>query len=215
METKQTDFWKGDFGKAYTDRNDYNDQTWDDFYINNWGVSKIQMNEECLKGISKDAKILEVGCNIGLQLRGLQRMGFKNIYGIELQQYAVNKAHEWLKDVNIIQGSGFDIPFRDGYFDVVCTNGVLIHISPNDYDKIMGEMYRCSGKYIMGFEYYAEEITDIPYRGNKGFLWKADFAKEFMKRFPDLKLVNKKLYPYISQAESGNTDFTYLLEKTK
>ena len=193
IKTKQQDFWSGEFGKEYTDRNDFNDNSWDEFYLNYWGVSKIQMNEEALSGVSKDAKILEVGCNIGLQLRGLQRSGFTSLYGVELQGYAVNKAHEWLKDINIIQGSGFDLPFRDRFFEVVCTNGVLIHIAPEDYDKIMSEMYRCSGKYIMGFEYYANEVTDINYRGNKGFLWKADFAAEFMKRFPDLKLVYKKM----------------------
>ncbi|HRE73126.1 MAG TPA: methyltransferase domain-containing protein [Flavobacteriales bacterium] len=215
MKTKQTDFWSGEFGKEYTDRNSYSDESWDDFYRANWGATKTEMNEECLEGISKEARILEVGCNMGLQLRGFQRMGFTKLYGIELQQYAVNRAHEWLKDVNIIQGSGFDIPFRDGFFDVVCTNGVLIHIAPSDYDKIMGEMYRCSARYIMGFEYYSDSLIEIPYRGNKGYLWKADFAAEFIKRFPDLKLVRRKLYPYFNQAESGNTDYTYLLEKTK
>ncbi|HRJ36776.1 MAG TPA: hypothetical protein PK610_12355, partial [Flavobacteriales bacterium] len=112
MKTKQTDFWSGEFGKEYTDRNSYSDESWDDFYRANWGATKTEMNEECLEGISKEARILEVGCNMGLQLRGFQRMGFTKLYGIELQQYAVNRAHEWLKDVNIIQGSGFDIPFR-------------------------------------------------------------------------------------------------------
>jgi pseudaminic acid biosynthesis-associated methylase len=213
IKTKQQDFWSGEFGKEYTDRNDFNDNSWDEFYLNYWGVSKIQMNEEALTGVSKEAKILEVGCNIGLQLRGLQRSGFTSLYGVELQGYAVNKAHEWLKDINIIQGSGFDLPFRDRFFEVVCTNGVLIHIAPEDYDKIMSEIYRCSGKYIMGFEYYADEVTDINYRGNKGFLWKADFAAEFMKRFPDLKLVYKKMYPYITEREKGNVDYMYLLEK--
>jgi len=57
-------------------------------------------------------------------------MGFTNLYGIELQWYAVEKAKEYTKGINIIQGSGFDIPFKDGYFDLVITNGVLIHIAP-------------------------------------------------------------------------------------
>lgn len=213
MQTKQTDFWSGEFGKDYTERNFFTEQEWDEYYLKQYGVTKLAMNEEFLATLPKDARILEVGCNIGMQLRGLQSQGFTNLYGIELQAYSVERSKSILKNINIIQGSGFDLPFKDGYFDVVVTNGVLIHIAPADYDKIMSEMYRCSKKFIWGFEYYADKITDINYRGNTGFLWKSNFAQEFIDRFPDLKLVKSKRYPYINQAESGNEDVMYLLSK--
>lgn len=213
METSQVHFWKGEFGKDYTDRNTYSAEEWDNFYLTNWGKTKLQMNEACMGKLPKDIRILEVGCNIGLQLSGFQRMGYTNLYGIELQQYAVEKAKQTTKGINIIQGSGFDIPFKDGWFDLVCTNGVLIHISPDNYDKIMGEMFRCSSKYIMGFEYYADATKSINYRGNEGYLWKGDFASDFTRRFPDLKVAYKQMYPYVSTAEKGNVDCVYLLEK--
>jgi pseudaminic acid biosynthesis-associated methylase len=211
MKTKQTDFWKGDFGKEYTDRNSHSAQDWDAFYTKTWGKTKIEMNTAFLGDLPRDIKILEVGCNTGMQLNGLQRMGFENIYGIELQPYAAEQAKKYTKNINVICGSGFDLPFKDSYFDVVCTNGVLIHISPDDLPKIMGEMYRCSKKYIWGFEYYAEQVQDINYRGNEGFLWKADYAALFMKQFPDLKLVKKEMYPYVDNP--ANVDYMYLLEK--
>lgn len=211
MKTKQTDFWQGDFGKEYTDRNSRNNEDWDKFYTDTWGITKIDMNKSFLGGLEKTAKILEVGCNTGMQLNGLQRMGFENIYGIELQPYAVEEAKKFTKNINVIQGSGFDIPFKDKYFDVVGTNGVLIHIAPDDLPRIMAEMYRCSAKYIWGFEYYAPEVTNINYRGNENYLWKADYAALFMKQFPDLKLVKKEMYPYISDPQ--NVDYMYLLEK--
>ncbi|MBK7128947.1 MAG: methyltransferase domain-containing protein [Crocinitomicaceae bacterium] len=213
FKTEQTDFWSGNFGKDYTERNLFTESEWDSYYLKQYGLTKLEMNDEFIGNLPKDAKILEVGCNIGMQLRGLQSQGFTNLYGIELQWYGVERSKELLKGINIIQGSGFDIPFRDNYFDVVVTNGVLIHISPNDYTKIMSEIYRCSKKYIWGFEYFADQITEINYRGNTGFLWKADFAKEFQNRFSDLKMVKTKLYPYINQVESGNTDAMYLLSK--
>ena len=83
-----------------------------------------------MKDLPMDIRILEVGCNIGNQLRGFQRMGFTSLYGVELQQYAVEKAKMATRNINIIQGSGFDLPFKDNFFDLVCTNVVLIHISP-------------------------------------------------------------------------------------
>jgi pseudaminic acid biosynthesis-associated methylase len=215
MATEQIKFWQGEFGKNYTDRNNFDEEEWDKKCIEIWGVTKLQMNEACLGNLSKHAKILEVGCNVGMQLRGLQKMGFTNLYGIEIQAYAVEKAKSVSKDINIIQGSGFDIPFKDGWFDLVFTNGVLIHISPTDYANFMSEMVRTSSKYIMGFEYYDEQPKELPYRGNNGYLWKTDFGREFVKRFPELRLVYKKLYPYKVASEVGNVDCMYLIEKTK
>jgi pseudaminic acid biosynthesis-associated methylase len=213
MQTQQIDFWKGDFGKEYTDRNSRNNEDWDNFYKNTWGKTKIEMNQDFIGNLDKNIRILEVGCNTGMQLNGLQRMGYTNLFGVELQPYAVEKAKEYTRGINLLCGSGFDLPFKNDYFDVVCTNGVLIHIAPHDLPKIMGEMYRCSSRYIWGFEYYAPETTAIDYRGNKNYLWKADYAALFMKQFPDLKPVKKEMYPY--KDNSGNIDSMYLLEKTK
>ena len=214
METLQEKFWGKEFGKEYSDRNSWqSDSDWDKFYLDNWGSTKIDINNSVMRDLSKDAKILEVGCNIGMQLRGYQRMGFTNLYGVELQHYAVEKAKQITENINIIQGSGFDLPFRDNYFDIVCTNGVLIHIAPGDHKAFMSEVYRCSDKYIMGWEYFAPKVTDINYRGNTGFLWKADFARIYQDNFPDLKPVGKKQYPYVTEKEKGNTDEIFLLTK--
>lgn len=212
MRTKQVEFWSGDFGKMYTDRNPQNLEEWDALYLQNYGVKKTDMNQEFLGGLSKDMRILEIGCNIGLQLMGLQLQGFKNLYGIELQPYAVEKAKQITKGINIIQGSGFDIPFKDSYFDLVYTAGVLIHIAPDDLPKIMAEMMRCSRQYIWGFEYYSPKIKEINYRGNRGFLWKMDYAKLFLKTDRQLNLVKRKNYPFVNKEENGNEDQMYLLE---
>jgi pseudaminic acid biosynthesis-associated methylase len=213
MNTPQTDFWKGDFGKEYTERNPQNLDEWDEVYRQKYGLTKTDMNAEFLSAIPKDSRILEVGCNIGLQLLGLQRMGFTNLYGIELQEYAVEKAKANTRGINIIQGSGFDLPFRDGYFDLVYTAGVLIHIDPKDLTRFMAEMVRCSSSYIWGFEYYSEKTKQLNYRGNEGYMWKADYASVFTANFDGLSLVQRKTYPYISENEKGNEDIMYLLKK--
>lgn len=214
QQTQQENFWAGDFGREYTNRNSRPLDEWNTFYRTIFGHTKLEMNAEFLSDLSRQARILEVGCNTGMQLVGLQAAGFEQLYGIELQAYAVEKAREFVRGANILQGSGFDLPFKDNYFDVVCTNGVLIHIAPADLPRIMAEMVRCSGRYLMGFEYYATETTPIKYRGNEGFLWKTDFAQVFLNNFPELRLVKQKLYPYIAETERGNQDVVYLLEKT-
>jgi len=39
-------------------------------------------------------------------------MGFNNLYGIELQQYAIEKAKALTKRINIIHGVADDIPLK-------------------------------------------------------------------------------------------------------
>lgn len=209
-KTEQMHFWQGQFGKEYNTRNTFSQKEWDQFYIKTWGVSKIEMNSKCLSDLPKDIKILEVGSNIGMQLAGLQRMGFTNLFGIEIQKDAVELSKRNTTNINIIHGSAFDLPFKDNYFDLVFTSGVLIHIAPKDISNVMDEMVRCSSKYIWGFEYFDDNITDIIYRGNTGFLWKANYAKLFLDRFPELSLIKNDFYKYI---ENENIDCMYLLSK--
>src|SRR2546430_16541 len=92
MKTKQIEFWEGEFGKEYTDRNTFTHNELNSYYLTNYGISKDELNKEFLSDLDKNIRILEVGCNVGQQLSALQALGFNNLYGIELQAYAVEKA---------------------------------------------------------------------------------------------------------------------------
>jgi len=209
---KQIDFWKGDFGYEYTLRNSRTQEEWDQFHLDSWGISKTEMNERFIGQLSRDIKILEVGSNTGMQLAGLQNMGFENLYGIEIQPHAVELSKKYTQNINVVNGSAFDIPFKDGYFDLVFTSGVLIHIAPDRLKHAMAEMVRCSRKYILGFEYFSKSIENINYRGNEGFLWKADYCELFKEQFSDLKEVKKEYFKYVNDV--AKKDAMYLLEKT-
>lgn len=134
MDNLQENTWSGEFGKNYTDRCTFGPEELNSAYIKDYGISRRDMNNRFLSSEQglENKRVLEVGCNVGNQLRMLQNMGFRNLYGIELQQYAVEKAKSLTQGINIIQGIGDDIPFKDGYFDMVFTSGVLIHISPDN-----------------------------------------------------------------------------------
>ncbi|NHN33875.1 pseudaminic acid biosynthesis-associated methylase [Paenibacillus agricola] len=209
MQTQQTQFWQSEFGAEYTERNKFSVDEQDALYVNEYGHTRTAMNKEFLVDL-EIGSILEVGCNVANQLRCLQSMGYNQLYGIELQAYAVEKVKEITKGINVIQGSGFDIPFKDSYFDLVFTSGVLIHISPDDINTIMDEMYRTSNQFIWGFEYYSDTYSEIPYRGNSNKMWKANFMQLFLNRFPDLEIVKEKKYPY---QYNDNIDQMFLLRK--
>jgi pseudaminic acid biosynthesis-associated methylase len=211
-KNEQEDFWSGDFGRDYTDRNNLTAEGLDELYLHQFGVSRTEMNQRFLGNQPRQLRILEVGCNVGMQLRHLLQMGFRDLYGIELQWHALKIARERVPDANLLQGSGFDLPFRDGYFDLVYTSGVLIHIAPQNLPAFMGEIVRCSSRYVWGFEYFAEEVTDINYRGNAGFLWKANYAKLYQQHYPALKLVKQEVFPY-RNTNGSQADAMFLLEK--
>jgi len=204
--------WESEFGKKYTNRNIITIDEMNNMYCRNIGITRTKLNEIFLSDLNI-SRILEVGCNIGIQLIILSEMGYKNLYGIELQEYAVDKSKEITKgkDIHIIKGSAFDIPYKDTFFDFVFTSGLLIHISPNDINSVLKEIYRCSKKYIWGYEYYSDIYESIKYRGEDNLLWKTDFVKLFTERFNDLKLIKEERFSYLENPE--NIDTMYLLKK--
>ena len=142
--TEQINFWSVRDGNNYTDRNPQSVKELDGLYKKQYGVLRTAMNRKFLSGISKDVKILEVGANIGLQLELLRKMGFTNLLGIEVNEYAVEAAKKIHPKIDIIKGSAFDLPFKKNYFDLVLTSGVLIHIAPKDVKKATKEIVRVS-----------------------------------------------------------------------
>lgn len=210
MKTQEEEAWSGNLGKEYTDRSIMSPGELNRQYIDYYGISRTELNEEFLNGLGMD-RILEVGCNVGNQLLSLKEMGHTNLWGVEIQDYAVEIARKRTIGVSVVKGSAFDIPYKDDFFDMVFTSGLLIHISPGDIDKVLDEMHRCTNKYLWGHEYYSPDgYQMINYRGEDGLLWKTDFANLFLDRFPDLRLVRKKILPY---ANNANLDIIYLLEK--
>ena len=203
--------WADKFGQEYTDRNLKTPEERDAIWNRNIGVTRTQINQEFLSSLNRSMRILEVGANYGTQLVFLQRMGFKHLYGIELQSYAVEKSKSMTNNINLIQGNIFDIPFKDRYFDLVFTSGVLIHIHPEDINGAMDEIHRCTRRFIWGYEYFSKSYQDILYRENKELLWKCNFSELYLKRFSDLKLVKEKRYPYL---DGDGIDTMFLLKVT-
>ena len=208
--TQQIEVWKGDFGREYTDRNTFDIDALDALYRKNFGLTRTVINQDFLAGISKDASFLEVGCNSGNQLLLLQRMGYTNLSGLELQPYALNIARSRTQKIALTQGSALAVPYEDDSFDVVFTSGVLIHIAPHDLPRALGEIHRCARTFIWGMEYFAPDVTEVNYRRHSELLWKMNYAQRYLEQFNDLELVREQHVPYL---EGSNVDTVFLLKK--
>jgi pseudaminic acid biosynthesis-associated methylase len=210
MSTTQIATWTEKFGRDYTDRNRLTLFELDDLYRRSYGATRRELDERFLADIPKHASILEVGCNIGNQLRLLEQLGFSNLSGIEIQHYALRQAQAKLAGVNLVQASAFEIPFPDSSFDLVFTSGVLIHIAPPDLPIALEEIHRCARSYIWGFEYFSPVPVEVEYRGNRNLLWKMDYAQAYLDHFADLRLVRCEQLSYL---ENSNVDRMFLLAR--
>jgi pseudaminic acid biosynthesis-associated methylase len=172
METVEV--WQGEFGDQYTDRNVVNPEI------------RVNAFRAMLDGLNLN-RVLEVGCNRGHNLAVLKSLyPDTELVGIEPNQQAREIAN---RDFPILPADTRDLLFRSGCFDLAFTAGVLIHISPGDLHQAMQEIARVSSAYILAIEYFAEEDTEVTYRGNTGLLWKRDFWKHYTFAVPHLTLL--------------------------
>lgn len=215
--TKQLEAWTSEFGKEYTDRNPVDIEEMDRVLGEYYGCGR--KSDVFCQFLPKDrlseGRVLEVGCNIGVQLKILQNVNSGlELYGLEPMKYALDKGRALYPDITFVPGTAFDIPFKDGYFDAVMTNGVLIHIHPHDLTRALAEIHRVSRRFILFHEYYADVLTEVEYYGKKDILWKTNFLQRYLDLFPDLAVVDLRYLHFpdpVSQAPL--IDQVGLLEK--
>lgn len=204
----QRAFWSGEFGNAYVDRNKSIDEV-NKSYAEQTGITIEDIFRRFFNDIDRKSKILELGCNVGLNLEMLQKMGFKNLHGVELNKKALEIAQERNPKVIFVNSSIEDFQSKEKY-DLVFTAGVLIHIHPSTLESIIRKIIDLSTQYIFGFEYYSENLEEIKYRNYSNVCWKQDFPLLFRKLFPHLKIVKQEKFSY---KEKDLIDVAYLLRK--
>ena len=130
------------------------------------------------------------------------------MYGIDINRMAVDNAKRFT-GFDVVEGNVFKLPFRDNYFDLVFTDGLLIHINPDDLVDAMSEIYRVSNYYVMGIEYYDKVMKMIRYHGLDNVLWKGNYCDIYQKHFGLVLLAKKKL----CYKDSDNVDMAFLLKR--
>ena len=104
-----------------------------------------------------DAKILEIGCNVGRNLAHLAGAGFRDLEGVEISERAVRllrEAYPELAHITKVHNAPIEkvVPkFRDGEFDLVFTMAVLEHIHTRS-DWIFPEIARIARSLLITVE---------------------------------------------------------------
>jgi len=187
--------WGGEFGDDYVERN--------------LGAydARAPFWSAMLERVSPQS-VLEVGCNVGGNLRFIApELPAGSVYGVDVNLKALTYLRASFPQVNGFLGSAKALPFRDDYFDLVFSMGVLIHQPEESVRDVISEMIRVSGDWILTGEYFAEESEEVPYRGYEGALFRRDYGRLFLEQGPTLSLVESgKL-----SAADGFDDVTWWL----
>ncbi|MCU1448124.1 MAG: Methyltransferase type 11 [Acidimicrobiales bacterium] len=191
--------WAGGFGDAYVERNAPALEVRGRFW-------------QRLLDRFPTRSVLEVGVAHGANLRLLSKLVTPHdVWGVDINETALAALRTNVPDVNAVWGVARALPFRDRLFDLVFTVGLLIHIPDSTLPLVMGEIVRCSERWIFCGEYHAEDPAEVEYRGQTGVLFKRDYGRLYRELFPELTLREEG---YLT-AEEGFDRVTYqVFERT-
>jgi SAM-dependent methyltransferase len=175
----QLEKWAGYFGNDYTRRSLLSYETLVKRSMSFGTIFELLRAEPTVK--YDPASVLEVGCNIGINLLALKPHIFSPgvIVGVEPNEIARRIAI--LNGVTVFPDCGQELSFLDGFFDLVFSCGMLIHCELEDAEKIVSEMKRVSSRLLMFLEYFATEDEEIPYRGETNLCWRRPWPTHFEK----------------------------------
>jgi spore coat polysaccharide biosynthesis protein SpsF len=201
-KTPQEEFWAGEFGNDYTERN----------AETRWIASNVALFAKILARTSGINSVLELGANRGLNLLALkQLLPEASFAGVEINRAAVTELerHGFIK---VHHSSVLDFT-PAATSSLVLIKGVLIHLSPDVLDQVYELMVKASTRYICIAEYYNPTPVAISYRGHADRLFKRDFAGELMAKHPAVRLVDYG-FAYHGDPNFPQDDLTwFLLEK--
>jgi spore coat polysaccharide biosynthesis protein SpsF len=201
--TPQVDFWRGGFGNSYTDRNVASPE-------------QLQSRRALWADIlshtlpAPPRSILEVGANLGINLRALRALTSARFLAVEPN----DKARGQLVDDGVVAagdvrgGFASKIDLPDGAADLVFTSGVLIHIHPDQLEASIREIHRCASRWIAAIEYFSDKPEMIPYRGHDDRLFKRDFGGFWLDTFPGLLVTG---YGFAWKRVTGLDNLTWWL----
>lgn len=167
--------WAGEFGDQYVERNA------------DAGAVRGAFWDEILR-LTNPLSALEVGCNVGANLRWLAD-GERRVVGVDVNQSALAVLEREVSGATGVEAPARSLPFADKEFDLTFTMGVLIHQPEESLGAVMDEMVRCSRRFVLVGEYHGSETEEVPYRGVSGALFRRDYGALFLDRFPTLRQV--------------------------
>ena len=182
--TSQLDEWRGDFGEAYIERNAATPER---------VQQRVKAFSQILAHIddAPPRSILEVGANIGLNLRALSAVLDAELFAVEPNRAAreILAADSVVSAGRLFDGTANAIPLDNDAVDLVLTSTVLIHVPDETLEASYREIHRVARQYILCLEYFSPDPVTVHYRGHDNMLFKRDYGGFWLDWYPDLKFI--------------------------
>lgn len=160
---------------------------------------KMKLKKRFLKQVikySSDKPILECGCGTGKATVYLASKGIKS-YGMDLEEAMVNQTKELSKKVcpdnpvETVLGDIKNIPFKDKYFSVTHSSGVLEHYSDEEIINLINEQLRVSDICVFSVptKYFDKKML-----GNERFMTRREWITIINKS--NARIIKKFGYHY-------------------
>ena len=114
--------------------------------------SRILINE-IEKRTNKNDKILDLCCNIGRHLNALTEMGYSNLFGVDINNLAIEKIKTTFQSINTKNifhenAESYLLKTESNFFDAVYTYGATVELIPPTF-PIVNEICRVSKKFVI------------------------------------------------------------------
>ncbi len=155
------------------------------------GKPRHEVDVEFLKPVPRDASVLEVGSGYGRQLDALRALGFQRLCGLDINAVGLRRSTG-----AAIQGDWTALPFADESFDMVYTNGTLMHVHPLILRRVTDELVRVSRQWIWCFEAVAAKLKPMMFSPELKMppAWICDLPAMIATLQPELGLTNGKVW---------------------
>ena len=187
------------------------------------------------KYVSKNSKILDVGCGYGRILNELYENGFNDLTGVDTAENMIKRGKREYPYLNLIANPDGKIPFLDNSFDAVVLFGILTCIPDDELQqdflkevervlKPQGIIYVNDFLLNKGFKNWyeykkAEKETGVygAFKTHDGVTvrqHKESYISKLLSNFKKLEY-KKSVIPTMNGGKSNSFEFIGRLEKVK
>lgn len=90
------------------------------------------------KKVGTTGKMLDIGSALGDSLLEAEKLGWKNLFGVELSKYAASESRK--RGLNVNNGTLESARYKSNYFDIVTLQDVIEHLE--NPKSVLKEVYR-------------------------------------------------------------------------
>lgn len=182
--------WLNDCGDEWMRRNaeEIDHDTTD---IQRIGESRRVVDLAFLEAVPRDASVLEVGSGYGRELDAMRALGFNRLFGLDINLGGLRRS-----SYASVQGDWTRLPFPDESFDLVHTNGTLMHVHPLIMRQVTDELVRVTKQWLWCFEPVAAKLKPLRFAANLKMppAWLCDLPLMMATLQPDLGLTKGKVW---------------------